>query len=186
MITDGYADLFNLQFFKEIIKEKLTYFNIENILDYGCGKSDWYSKSFDKERNLSAKEFFNLKNINLYEPSLDIDSRKKSDCVICFDVLEHIFIGDVKNVLTDIFEHANKLVILQIACYSAAAKLPNGENAHITLRHPLWWKGMLDSFSIDYKDISIVLLCSEKYKKILEFNIWSGNDWIRDNKFIIG
>jgi len=187
MVHDGYEnDLFNLKFYKSIIKEKLTHFNIESVLDYGSGRSDWYLKSFDKEKNLSAKDFFNLKSINLFEPSLDIDSRKKSDCVICFDVLEHVFVGDLTNVLSNIFENAKKLVIIQVACYPAKAILPNGENAHITVRNPLWWKGMLDSVSLKFKDISVVLMCSTEYKKTILFKTWSGNEWMQSKKFVTG
>ena len=184
MVTDGYEnDLFNLKFYKSIIKEKFNYFNVESVLDYGGGRSDWHSKSFNDDKNLSAKDFFNLQTINTYEPSTNTDLRQKSDCVICFDVLEHVFIGDIKNVLSDIFDNAKKIVIIQIACYPAKAKLPNGENAHITIRHPLWWKGLIDCISLDYRDISIVLMCSTEYKKTTVFNTWTANEWMQGNNF---
>ena len=28
---------------------------------------------------------------------------------------------------------------INVACYNAAALLPNGENAHVTVRAPSWW-----------------------------------------------
>ena len=57
-----------------------------------------------------------------------------------FDVLEHIFISDIPYVIHDVFSYSKKLVIINVACYEASALLPNGENTHITVRPPLWWK----------------------------------------------
>ena len=63
------------------------------------------------------------------------DERASVDCVACFDVLEHIYVLEVGTVLRNIFSHAKKLVILNVVCYEASALLPNGENAHITVRN---------------------------------------------------
>ena len=43
------------------------------------------------------------KSVYKFEPGANIDQRKKADCVIVFDVLEHIYINDIKKVLFDIF-----------------------------------------------------------------------------------
>ena len=182
----GYQNnLFNIKMYKEFLKEKFEIFEIYSLLDYGCGRANYLDPSFDEINNISAKDFFNLKEINHYEPSIKLDERKSSDCVICFDVLEHIYIEDVKPILYDIFQYSKKLVILQIACYPAVAKLPNGENAHITCRHPLWWKGVLDSISLDFKDISVVLICSTEFKKTTIFHTWSANNWAKNENFVI-
>tara|TARA_B110000014_G_C20009628_1_gene523443 strand:- start:340 stop:957 length:618 start_codon:yes stop_codon:yes gene_type:complete len=185
MVENNYENnLFNLKIYKEYIKDQINNFEIESVLDYGCGRVDWDSKNFDASKNISAKEYFNIQDVSLYEPSINVDSRKKSDCVICFDVLEHIFVSDIKKILNDIFFYANKLVILQIACYPAKAKLPNGENAHILVRNPYWWKGIIDGISIDYEDVSVCLLCSTEYKKTIHFNIWSANQWTNQDGFV--
>ena len=42
--------------------------------------------------------------------------------------------------------YANRLVVLNIACYKATALLPNGKNAHVTVRDPMWWKGTCQGF----------------------------------------
>jgi len=186
MTANGYENnFFNIKMYKEVIKQNFDIFEISSLLDYGCGRVDYLDSSFDENNHTSAKDFFNLREINLYEPSIEIDERKSSDCVICFDVLEHIYIEDVKPILYDIFQYSKKLVILQIACYPAVAKLPNGENAHITCRHPLWWKGVLDSISLDFKDISVVLMCSTEFKKTTIFHTWSANNWAKNENFMI-
>ena len=97
--------------------------------------------------------------------------------MLCFDVLEDIFISDVKNIIIDLYSHASKMVILQIACYDANAKLPNGENAHITVRNPLWWKGFLDSISSEFNSISTVLICTTEKNNASVFKTWSLDKW---------
>ena len=134
---------FELRAYRGNIRPILKQFEISTVLDYGSGGSDWNAPGFD-ESGQCAVEYFGLSAVTKYEPARDVDQRGISDCVICFDVLEHVHILDVRNVLIDIFRNAAKLVIINVACYSAAALLPNGENAHITVRHPLWWKGLTD------------------------------------------
>ena len=45
-----------------------------------------------------------------------------------------IFISDIPTVLRDMFSYAKSLILINVACFPAAAKLPNGENAHCTLK----------------------------------------------------
>ncbi len=178
MVGDGYRnDLFNLRHFKELVKEKLITHNIKSILDYGSGRSDWNKDGFDIKSNNSAKKYFNLDKVYHYEPTENLDEKKLVDCVLCIDVLEHIFIGDLKLVVSDIYKYAKELVILQIACYPASATLPNGENAHITVRNPVWWKGFIDSFSSDFPKVSTILMCSNSYNKATIFETWSAKKW---------
>ena len=99
------------------------------------------------------------------------------DCVVCFDVLEHVFISDLKNVISDLYRYAKKTVVIQVACYNANAKLPNGENAHVTVREPMWWKGFLDSVSTEFENINTLLICTTKEKKVFTFKIWSAKKW---------
>ncbi len=176
---------FELRRFRTHILPLFKEYSIDTVLDYGCGGSDWEAKNFDAETNNSAIEYFNLQNAYKYEPARDIDERQNVDCVVSFDVLEHIFISDVPTVLRDILSYANKLVILNIACYPAAAQLPNGENAHITLRNYNWWKGMLDGISVEFPETSICLICSSEYGKSDNCSIWNANSWQESETFVI-
>jgi len=180
----AYSD-FQLRAYREHIRPYLNKHKISTILDYGCGGSNWNIQGFDEKTGQSAVEYFDLKNTYRYEPAREIDERQSVDCVISFDVLEHIFILDIPSVLRDMFSHASKMLILNIACYSAAALLPNGENAHITVRPPLWWKGMLDSISVEYPHISILLICSPEFKNSKAYPEWSASDWENSNTFVI-
>tara|TARA_B100000780_G_C21069529_1_gene430282 strand:+ start:628 stop:1272 length:645 start_codon:yes stop_codon:yes gene_type:complete len=174
---------FGARFIKEGIKRDLNLYNIKSILDYGCGGSDWMLKDFDITNGKSAKEYFGLDNCYRYEPARDIDERQKVDCVMNFDVLEHIFVADVSSVIDEIFSYATKLVVINVACYPASALLPNGENAHITVRHPHWWKAQIDQIALRYPDISILLLTSMAYLKFQTFPIYKANDWLNGTKF---
>ena len=91
----------------------------------------------------------------------------------------------VATVLRDIFSHAKKLVILNVACYEANALLPNGENAHITVRSPHWWKGALDLISVEYPSVSIDLICSPKYNQMQAFPTFSDEQRQADDKFCV-
>jgi len=158
---------------------------ISTVLDYGCGGSDWSAKGFDDETNKSAVDYFELQRSYRYEPARNLDERQKVDCVVSFDVLEHIFISDIPLVLRDMFSYASKAIILNAACYSAAAKLPNGENAHITVRPPAWWKGMVDCISVEYPEIEIYLFCSPAWRNSSVFPMWSANRWQESGSFVV-
>jgi len=183
-VEDVFAD-FELRAYKGAISDVLRAYSVRTVLDYGAGGSDWNVSGFDEDTDKSAFEYFGLEQSYRYEPARDIDERTVVDCVVCFDVLEHIFISDVASVLRDIFANASKLIVLNVACYPAAAKLPNGENAHITVRNPVWWKGMLDSVSVEYPDISVYLICSTEWRNSTAFPIWNANMWQQSDLFVI-
>ena len=177
MVDEGYKNnLFNIKNYKDFLKKTFHENNIKTVLDYGSGRSDWNDLSFDNENNISALEYFNLNKVFQYEPTIDNSNKKIADCVLCFDVLEHIFISDLNKVVSDLYYHASNLLILQVACYEAKAKLPNGENAHITIRSPIWWKGFIDAISSNFKSRTI-LICSTSYDKASVFKSWNIDDW---------
>jgi len=183
-VENAFSD-FELQAYREHIRPIFHEHGISSVLDYGCGGSDWQSRGFDELSGQSAMEYFNIRNAYRYEPARNLDERQPVDCVVSFDVLEHIFIYDVPSVLRDMFSYAKKLVLLNVACYKAAAKLPNGENAHVTVRHPAWWKGMVDSIAVEYPDTIIYLICSKGWRVSDAFPPWSANRWLESSSFEI-
>lgn len=183
-VENAFSD-FELRAYKAQILPILNQHSISTVLDYGCGGSDWRASGFDETSHQSAIEYFNLKDAFRYEPARAIDERQRVDCVVSFDVLEHIFIADVPSVLRDMFSYASKLIVLNVACYPAAAKLPNGENAHITVRHSHWWKGMVDSISVEYPATSVWLICSTGWRVSTAYPIWSANMWQESSTFVV-
>jgi hypothetical protein len=182
-VENAFSD-FELRSYKQHIRSIFNEYGICTVLDYGCGGSDWLSAGFDEETGQSAMEYFKLRNAYRYEPARDVDERQTVDCVISFDVLEHIFVSDVPSVLRDMFSYATKLIAFNVACYPAAAMLPNGENAHITVRHPVWWKGMIDSIAVEYPDVVIYLICSTEWRNSKAFPLWSGKTWLESSSFV--
>jgi hypothetical protein len=182
-VEDPFSD-FELRAYREQVRETLEQHKITSTLDYGCGGSNWNCPDFD-ESGESAVEYFNLNQAFHYEPARNLDQRTSVDCVVSFDVLEHVFITDIPTILRDMFSYSKKLLILNIACYPAAAKLPNGENAHITVRDPVWWKGMIDSIAIEYPNVSIWLIGSTGWRQSSAFPIWSAQEWQQSDTFVV-
>ncbi|MBK50988.1 MAG: hypothetical protein CMQ45_01215 [Gammaproteobacteria bacterium] len=175
-VTSTYND-FELRKFRAICKTHLQREDIETVLDYGGGGSDWDAPSFEPSTNESAKQFFRVKDVCTYEPARDLLEKRKSDCVVCMDVLEHIHISDVPKVVNELFSLSKRLLLVNVACYKAAALLPTGDNAHITVRSPDWWKGMIDAISINYDEIEVVLICSQTYSSGVVFEAFRFRDW---------
>ena len=97
-VTSTYND-FELRKFRTICKTHLQKIDIETILDYGGGGSDWDASNFEHFTNESAKQFSKIKDVCSNEPARNLLEKRKSDCVVCMDVLEHIHISDVPKVV---------------------------------------------------------------------------------------
>jgi hypothetical protein len=74
---------------------------------------------------------------------------------------------------------------LNIACYPANALLPNGENAHITVRDKNWWKAQLDNCALRFPNIYIQLLTSNDWQKTESFPVYRAQDWLDSEEFVI-
>ena len=108
----------------------------KTALDYGCGNALHYIKD---KIHLS----WGLDKMGLYDPAIlkwDCLPGDNFDCVICTDVLEHVPEREINKTLEEIFTLSNKCVYLNIAMYPARQILPNGENAHCTLKPIQWWR----------------------------------------------
>ena len=182
-VVNAFSD-FELRAYRVQIGKVLEEHLVTTVLDYGCGGADWKISGFD-ESGQSATEYFKLQNAHRYEPARNLDERQQVDCVVSFDVLEHVFISDIPDVLRDMFSYAKKLLILNVACYQAAAKLPNGENAHITTRPPHWWKGMVDSIAVEYPQVSVLLISSVGWRQSEALPIWSGEMWQESSTYVV-
>ena len=181
-VKDTYES-FELKKFKELLLPQFNYWKIKSVLDYGGGGSNWDKTDFSEDK--SAKDFFNLEKVISYEPARNINKLEKCDCVVCFDVLEHVYLNDLNKILSNIYSHAKKLVVIQVACYEAAALLPTGENAHITQRPPMWWKGFIDNISINFPQINTMLFCSTKYTHAELFKIWNNKLYDEKNSYTV-
>ena len=167
--------------FKKILKTLFTKYNIKSLLDYGAGQGSWEKKV---DNNQSLKNYLNLDTVNYFEPARQLDKKIISECVVSFDVLEHVFISDIPWVIYDIFSYSSKLVIINAACYPAGKLLPNKENVHITVREPFWWKGMIDGVANFFPNINYVVLASKTPKDVTIYEDVSREEYLNVNGYM--
>jgi FkbM family methyltransferase len=132
------------------IKRMVDAAGARSILDYGAGKGFQYrpKKVVVDNRQVaeSIAEYWDVDEVRCYDPGYPLHEslpEEQFDGVICTDVLEHVPEEDVAWVLDEIFARARRFVYVNVACFPAQKSLPNGENAHATLRPPEWWAAQL-------------------------------------------
>ena len=121
-----------------IIKVLVESTKTKTILDFGCGKAEQYNK-YRFHRKLHIED----KNLHLYDIGLEKYNKlpsHKVDGTISTDVLEHIPEEEIDGVLRMIFKNTKKWVFFSISCGLAVRLLPNGNNAHCTIKEPKWWE----------------------------------------------
>jgi len=107
----------------------------KSVLDYGCGKSSLMD-GVRSRRPIS---------VGRYDPAIDEFMEKpegKFSLVVCTDVMEHIPEDDVSAVLDDI-RGLSENAFFSISTRKAKATLPDGQNAHATVRDSEWWLGSI-------------------------------------------
>lgn len=114
----------------------IDYLHPEIVLDYGCGKGMLISL---------LKEKYPLIEFRGYDPAVErynVLSVKKADLVICTDVLEHVPEDELPKVIDKIACISDK-VFFVLHHAKAQAILPNGENAHCTVKPHEWYKNVM-------------------------------------------
>jgi hypothetical protein len=102
-----------------------------SILDYGAGQSRMVEEI--RSHRLTVRD--------RYDPAIpDISAapRERYDLVTCIDVLEHLDEGEVSAVVADVARFGEKAIFI-VDTKKAGTILPNGENAHATIRPGDWW-----------------------------------------------
>ena len=183
--VENVYDDFELRKFKKFVQPKFKELGIKSVLDYGAGGSDWAAADFDQETGQSAKEYFKVDDVKIFEPARDVLEKESAECVVCFDVLEHVFLADISTVVRELFSLSKKLLVVNVACYEAAALLPNGENAHVTVRNPEWWKGIFDFVALDFPSIEVMLICSKSYGSGVVYEPYKSEKWMNSECFSI-
>lgn len=115
--------------------------NAKRLLDYGSGRGYQYLRDRVHEAWGGILPY-----------CYDIGVRQLSDKpegtfdgVLCTDVMEHIDPDDVIEVLGEIFGYVRKggFVYFEICCRPAFKLLASGENVHLTVREPDWWRSVI-------------------------------------------
>jgi hypothetical protein len=143
------------------IKELIDHHGAKSLLDYGAGKAYLY---WAKQITFPDGQVFNglmpywgIESITLYDPGYARFSELPTgrfDAVISTDVLEHCAEEDIPWILAELFSYARRFVFANIACFAAKKSLPNGENAHATVKPPEWWEAAIVKASKRYPDVA--------------------------------
>ena len=132
------------------VKRLIRATGAHSILDYGSGKGRQYELRNitlpDGEEIESIVDYWGVDYVHCYDPSYDPFSRlpqARFDGVIATDVLEHCPEPDVPWIVEEMFGFADRFVFANVVCYPARKRLPNGENAHCTIKAAEWWVELL-------------------------------------------
>lgn len=126
--------------YAQTIEQLLDRFGIRGLLDYGCGRGLQYEVNRLQDR-------WRLDHLALYDPAWPPIAAKPAGTfagVICVDVLEHLPEHLVEPVLDDLFGYAERLLFVTVCCRPASKKLPDGRNAHLTVKPADWWCSRLN------------------------------------------
>jgi hypothetical protein len=131
------------------IKRIIDLTGAKSLLDYGAGKGQQYlAHTFEDDRGQrheSIAAWWGVE-VRCYDPGYAPFSAlpdRQYDGVISTDVLEHCPEEDIPWVLDEIFGHALRFVFGYVACFPASKHLPNGQNAHCTVKPVDWWRALI-------------------------------------------
>ena len=153
--------------FAPIIKKIITYENIKCMIDYGCGKGNFYRNAFNLGNTQipPLSKFWGI-NIKLYDPCYEKYSKfakdETFDLTICIDVLEHVPETDIEWILKRFLKISKKFIFINVACYEAIALLPDGKNAHINIQKPNWWSNKIERILENTKEVKVICICAIK------------------------
>nr|VFK56140.1 MAG: Methyltransferase domain-containing protein [Candidatus Kentron sp. TUN]VFK59371.1 MAG: Methyltransferase domain-containing protein [Candidatus Kentron sp. TUN]VFK62330.1 MAG: Methyltransferase domain-containing protein [Candidatus Kentron sp. TUN] len=132
-----------------------------SILDYGCGQSSLID-------HLDYRQGVALYRYDPAIPDIATLPVEHVDLIINTDVLEHILESDIPDVLAHIASIADN-AIFSIDMTESEQILPNGSNAHCTVKGQEWWERML----ADYFKVIVPIRASRPSKCM--FKTWPSN-----------
>jgi 2-polyprenyl-3-methyl-5-hydroxy-6-metoxy-1,4-benzoquinol methylase len=104
------------------------------VLDYGCGQS----KLYEQIEALGPR-------VTRYDPAIPELAKKPKeefDLVLNIDVLEHIPQDEIDEIIEEIKQYSKNAVFI-IDTIPAQTFLPDGQNAHLTVKPRNWWRERL-------------------------------------------
>lgn len=109
--------------------DTITSIESKNTLDFGCGPNGGISAHLD--------------NVIPYDPYVDQFSDspwgKPIDVIHSADVLEHLTQKQLANFCQNVNRSTAKELFFVVSTRKAVKRLPNGANAHATIKSGKWW-----------------------------------------------
>lgn len=149
--------------FYNLVNKIVKQNNFSSIIDFGCGNATLHQQ-FKKRCN--KIQFYN------YDFAIQKYSKypqnKYFDFLVCLDVMQHIPEKQLEFVIKQHLKLSN-CCLYNISCRKAINILPNGENAHCTVRSKSWWLEYLKSFydfveQLNHKNDQITVLCKNNIR----------------------
>ena len=106
-----------------------------SILDYGCGQSSLLD-------HLALRDSTKLYRYDPAIPEFAEIKAARVDMIVCTDVLEHIPEADLPDILNHIAA-LSSYVVFGIDTTESEQQLPDGSNAHCTVKPAASWRGLL-------------------------------------------
>ncbi len=114
------------------VRDIIENYDCKTVLDYGCGKAKLFKKFEGGKYDIEWQN---------YDPAVAMYCKmpKPADLVIVRDVMEHVEIEKIDNVLEHIASLSNNVVWFLIPSGKSSKSLPDGRNAHLTREPGQWW-----------------------------------------------
>lgn len=132
------------------IKRLIEMTGAKTLLDYGAGKGGQYGmRPFIDEAGGEHPDLAAWWGVQVrcYDPGYAPYSAQPDgefDGVVSTDVLEHCPEEDIAWIVEELFSRASRFVFASVACFPASKHLPNGQNAHCTIKPPEWWRPIIE------------------------------------------
>lgn len=104
----------------------------KTIIDFGCGKGAL-------KRVLKNKYSIQIDEYDPAIPEKHIIGKTQYDLLITTDVLEHLYEDEIETFFKEILKLEPKYMFHAICTRKADNVLPNGTNAHKTIKSKNWW-----------------------------------------------
>lgn len=125
-----------------LVSEIIKKLGISSLTDYGAGKKRLFQSLVDIG--------IDLKEYNPYDPAFpEYGKPMPAQLVCCIDVLEHVELDCLDDVLSEIHANMQNYCFLTVHTGPAMKHLSDGRNAHITQAPSSWWlKKLTDYFEV--------------------------------------
>lgn len=138
--------------YADIVYKFILETNPLSVLDFGCGQGSL-------KKNLATKNI----DIDEYDPCIpgkNTINKLQYDLIVTTDVLEHIYENEINTFFSDIMSLAPKYMIHIICTRPAEKVLPDGTNAHKTIKNKNWWKEKI----FECSNFNTVIIDPHEYK----------------------
>lgn len=131
----------------DVVLHLMAHFHARDVLDYGCGQGTLGQHL----RTAGLRE----SQVTEYDPAIRRFQEIPlygSDLVVCTDVLEHIELEYIDNVLRHLRDLTQIRLFTVISLVGTEKRLSDGRDAHILIRDVPWWLAKFEShgFAFDY------------------------------------